>query len=177
MTIENNDQKKENFIKNLSELTSATPDIGLLKISYSGKPILLYRNIPGQAGSVRIIGNFAKNGVLDFEGAKKALEVYHPFVQEAQESIGKHPAIDVISCIGEDDALEIEIINFDNEIFKENKSHPQAQSILDLIASGKLKLVEELYNYDISENKITVGEIKSSQQKYLIDFLASLDTN
>jgi hypothetical protein len=91
-------------IDNIDSLALYTAD--------SDTPVELIENKPGKAGSVAVYhALLLEFGTLNAEAAQKGLELYAEHVADAEANPGKHPNIDrLFQIIEQQTALRIEII-------------------------------------------------------------------
>lgn len=78
----------------------------------SDAPTEIIENKPGKAGSVAVYNALLQEfGTLNTEAARKGLELYAEHVADAETNPGKHPNIDrLVSIIEQQDEMRVEII-------------------------------------------------------------------
>ena len=82
-----------------------------LYTEHSDTPVELIENKPGKAGSVAVYHALLKEfGTLNAAAAKKGLELYAEHVADAEANPGKHPNIDrLFRLIEQQDEIRMEI--------------------------------------------------------------------
>lgn len=102
------------FAEVLKELPSIEGiDAVELYIDVLQEPVAVIENKPGKAGSVAVYNAlFEEFGVIDSDAAHKGLEYYAEHVADAETNPGKHPNIDrLFQIIDEDLRLTVNIVD------------------------------------------------------------------
>ena len=91
-----------------NEILVALPTIEHLseiKILENGKQVHQIPAAPGKLGSLRVYNALAEefNGKLDRTSAQKGLQLFAEHTQDARENTGKHPNIDLLLRVIEQD--------------------------------------------------------------------------
>jgi hypothetical protein len=78
----------------------------------SDTPVATIENKPGKAGSVAVYHALLQEfGTLNMQAAKKGLELYAEHVADAEANPGKHPNIDrLFRIIEQQDEMRMEIV-------------------------------------------------------------------
>ena len=153
------DVARAHFAENLQRLTTACPEVGLVKLYLDGKLIRVVANIPGQSGSLRVFSHFQKNGELTTEGVAGCLEVFSPLVEEAKASPGSHPNIDLLLGLRSEQVLRVEMVKTSPDLFAKladgSASQSEKQGAVDLLDKGLVRCAEKLSNYTIGAKGVT----------------------
>ena len=91
-----------------NEILVALPTIEHLSeinILENGKQVHQIPAAPGKLGSLRVYNALAEefNGKLDRTSAQKGLQLFAEHTQDARENVGKHPNIDLLLRVIEQD--------------------------------------------------------------------------
>ncbi|MEY4669826.1 MAG: hypothetical protein RL518_2525 [Pseudomonadota bacterium] len=145
------DLARGHFAENLQRLTTACPEVGVIKLYLDGKLIRTIANVPGQSGSLRVFSHFQQNGELTTAAVAGCLEVFAPLVPEAKAAPGAHPNIDLLLGLGSDQVLRVETVRTSPELFSKladgSASQSEKQGAVELLDKGLVRCAEKLSNY------------------------------
>jgi len=93
-----------NFAENLQRLP-VLDDVAALELrDSSGEVCARIENKPGSAGSVRVYAHLARKwGAINADAAREGLELYAEHTEDARSNPGKHPNIDRLFQVIEQD--------------------------------------------------------------------------
>jgi hypothetical protein len=103
----------EKFSDVLLDLDSAD-EVQRIELFYSkdNEPAGVIHNRPGSAGSVKVYYHLFKTfGSIDVDAAVEGLSLYAELTEDAENNPGKHPNIDrLFNVIEDDDPLTVNIV-------------------------------------------------------------------
>lgn len=150
----------EQFIDNLERMTDPRPTIGVIKASLDGSLIRTIANIPGQSGSLRVLASVQSNGIIDRKGVAAALEVFAPLIPETREHPVKHPTIDLLLGLSEDQILSIETVTTSENLLAKllggNATADEKHTAVMLLDRGLIRCAEKLANYQITNGRVVL---------------------
>jgi 2,3,4,5-tetrahydropyridine-2,6-dicarboxylate N-succinyltransferase len=148
------------FADNLERFTKQHSDIGLVKVYLDGALIRAIAHIPGQSGSLRVLSTVQNNGAIDKGCALKALEIFNPLINHAKENPGKHPTIDLLLGLSDNQKLTLEFVKTPDNLFKKlsdgNASAEEKHSAVMLLDQGLVRCAEKLTNYSLEPSGVTL---------------------
>ncbi len=93
------------FAENLKKLPGVSHLAGLCLLDRHGGFVATIENRPGSQGSLAVYHHLAqKFGAITPEAAKNGLELYAEHTADARANPGKHPNIDRLIAVNDDDA-------------------------------------------------------------------------
>lgn len=94
------------FAENLKQLPRISHLSAIQLLDSAGTVLALIENKPGQAGSVSVYNHLGQiYGAITVDAAKKGLELYAEHSDDARQNPGKHPNIDrLLAMIQENQA-------------------------------------------------------------------------
>lgn len=100
------------FADNLRQLPPVSHLSALQLQDTSGATVARIENKPGQAGSLTVYAALAaKHGSINAQAAKEGLEIYAEHTEDARANPGKHPNIDRLFAVIEQNApLMVELV-------------------------------------------------------------------
>jgi 2,3,4,5-tetrahydropyridine-2-carboxylate N-succinyltransferase len=148
------------FTDNLERMTAPCPTLGVIKVSLDGAPIRTIANIPGQSGSLRVLASVQLNGTIDKKGIAAALEVFAPLIPETRECPVKHPTIDLLLGLSEDQILSIDTVTTSENLFAKllggNATADEKHTAVMLLDCGLVRCAEKLANYQITNGRVVL---------------------
>ncbi|MFN4896429.1 MAG: DUF2322 family protein [Pseudomonadota bacterium] len=148
------------FTENLEKLTRPAPELGLIKVFLDRALIRTIANLPGQSGSLRVLASVQSNGIIDSKGVAAALEIFAPLVNEALSNPGKHPTIDLLTGLGADQSLFLEMVNTPADLFAKllsgSATAEEKHVGVMLLDRGVIRCAEKVSNYCSSEGRIVL---------------------
>lgn len=154
------DSNLSQFTANLERMTAACPGIGVLKISLGSTLIRTVANVPGQSGSLRVLNAVQKNGSISRAGIAQALEVFAPLVADTRANSTRHPTIDLLLGLAEDQTLSIESVATPDALFtklSDGSATPEEKHMaVMLLDQGLLRCAERLAEYRVENNRIVL---------------------
>lgn len=157
MTI---DANLAQFYSNLEQMTTACPEVGVVKIYLDTALIRTVANLPGQAGSLRVLNTVQSNGTISRQGVVRALEVFSPLVADAGANPGKHPTIDLLLGLAEDQTLFVETITTPNALFAKladgSATPEEKHAAVMLLDQGRVRCAEKLAEYRIENKRVVL---------------------
>jgi 2,3,4,5-tetrahydropyridine-2,6-dicarboxylate N-succinyltransferase len=150
------------FADNLERFTNQHADIGLIKVYLDGVLIRAIAHIPGQSGSLRVLATVQNSSAIDKASALSALEIFKPLVNEAKENPGKHPTIDLLSSLSDDQKLTLEFVRTPDFLFKKLAdsiaSQEEKHAAVMLLDQGLIRCAEQLTNYSLEISGIKLQQ-------------------
>lgn len=100
------------FADNLQQLPSVAHLTGLQLLNTDGDVLATIENKPGQAGSLALYNALAaRHGGITVAAAREGLALYAEHTEDARQNPGKHPNIDrLIQIIEQDQPLSVKLI-------------------------------------------------------------------
>jgi hypothetical protein len=139
------------FADNLERFTKQHSDIGLVKVYLDGALIRTIAHMPGQSGSLRVLSSVHNDGAIDKGCALKALEIFNPLINHAKENPGKHPTIDLLLGLSDNQKLTLEFVKTPENLFKKlsdgTASSEEKHSAVMLLDQGLVRCAERLAIY------------------------------
>ncbi len=159
------------FTANLEQMTPPCPGIGVLKVFLEGALIRTIANVPGQSGSLRVLTAVQSSGTITREGIAHALEVFAPLVAEARAHPTKHPTIDLLLGLAEDQSLSVETVATPHTLFSKlsdgSATAEEKHAAVMLLDQGRVRCAEKLANYRIENNRVVLtGDHTWAPQTY-----------
>jgi 2,3,4,5-tetrahydropyridine-2,6-dicarboxylate N-succinyltransferase len=154
------EQTLAQFADNLERFTKQHSDIGLVKVYLDGALIRAIAHIPGQSGSLRVLSSVQNNGAIDKACALKALEIFNPLINQAKENPGKHPTIDLLLGLSDNQKLTLEFVKTPENLFKKlsdgTASSEEKHSAVMLLDQGLVRCAERLTDYSLEPGGVTL---------------------
>ena len=97
------------FADTLKKLPGISHLAALQLLDASGEEVAVIENKPGQAGSLAVYNHLAQlHGTISPDAAQQGLELYGEYTDDARANPGKHPNIDrLIGLIDEQKTLRV----------------------------------------------------------------------
>jgi 2,3,4,5-tetrahydropyridine-2,6-dicarboxylate N-succinyltransferase len=154
------EQTLAQFAHNLERFTKQHSDIGLVKVYLDGALIRAIAHIPGQSGSLRVLSSVQNSGTIDKGCALKALEIFNPLINQAKENPGKHPTIDLLLGLSDNQKLTLEFVKTPENLFKKlsdgTASSEEKHSAVMLLDQGLVRCAERLTDYSLEPGGVTL---------------------
>lgn len=149
------------FTENLERLTPDCPDVGVLKLYLDGALIRVVANLPGQAGSLRVLSSVQENGVLNSRCVANALEIFAPLIPEARANPGKHQTIDLLLGLAQDQVLKVESVTTTDNLFSKllsgtAQADEKHQAVM-LLDRGLIRCAEKIAGFQVSHNRLELS--------------------
>lgn len=148
------------FTANLERMTTACPGIGVLRVFLDKTLIRTIANVPGQAGSLRVLHAVQNNGTISRQGIAHALEIFAPLVADARANPTKHPTIDLLLGLAEDQTLSIESVTTPDALFSKladgSATPDEKHAAVMLLDQGYVRCAEKLANYRVEHNRVVL---------------------
>jgi 2,3,4,5-tetrahydropyridine-2-carboxylate N-succinyltransferase len=152
----------EHFKENLLSMTKPCGTVGLLKLYLDGELVRAIGNVPGQAGSLRVLAHVQRDGALTANEVAAALEVFAPLVDEARTTPGLHPTIDLLLGLRSDQVLRIQMVETSPDLFAKllegSATQVEKQSAVDLLDKGLVRCAEKIRNYRVTNDGVVLTE-------------------
>jgi 2,3,4,5-tetrahydropyridine-2-carboxylate N-succinyltransferase len=146
------------FTDNLERMTTPCPTLGVIKVSLDGALIRTIANTPGQSGSLRVLASVQSNGIIDRKGIAAALEIFAPMIPEAREHPLKHPTIDLLLGLSEDQTLSLETVTTSENLFAKllggNATADEKHTAVMLLDRGLIRCAEKLASYQAMNGRV-----------------------
>ncbi len=154
------DPKLAQFTANLERMTAACPGIGVLRVFLGGTLIRTVANVPGQSSSLRVLAAAQNHGAITRQGIAHALEVFAPLVADARANPTKHPTIDLLLGLAEDQTLSVETVATPDALFtklSDGSATPEEKhAAVMLLDQGLVRCAEKISNYRLENNRIVL---------------------
>lgn len=154
------DTSLAHFTDNLERRTKPHPSVGLLKVYLGDALIRTVANVPGQSGSLRVLASVQSNGSIDRRGIAQALEIFAPLVPEAKATPGKHPTIDLLTGLADDQTLTLETVTTPEDLFAKllagSVTADEKHAAVMLLDCGLIRCAEKLSNYQVSNSRLAL---------------------
>lgn len=150
----------EQFLDNVEKMTAPCPTIGVIKVFLDGALIRTIAHIPGQSGALRVLTSVQSDGIVDRKGVAAALEVFSPFIPETRAHPSKHPTIDLLLGLSEDQTLTLQTVvtseNLLAKLLAGGASTDEKQVAVMLLDQGLIRCAEKLANYQVTNGRVAL---------------------
>ncbi len=150
----------QQFRDNIESMTPPCPAIGVLRVFLDREPIRTVADIPGQSGSLRVLAAVQNNGTINKQGIARALEIFAPLVADARANPTKHPTIDLLLGLAEDQTLSVETVATPNLLFTKladgSATSEEKHAAVMLLDHGLVRCAEKISNYRVEHNRVVL---------------------
>lgn len=153
---------REEFQHLLEQHTKPLPEVALARLSLDGRLVRIIAQIPGESGGLRVIAHFQRNGELSAAAVRSCLEVFRPFLAEAERSPGAHPTIDLLRALSPEQTLRVELLHTSPGLFPAllggTATAEQLREGVDLLDRGLVRCAEKVSDYTAAASGIALSE-------------------
>jgi 2,3,4,5-tetrahydropyridine-2,6-dicarboxylate N-succinyltransferase len=152
------EHNRHEFQQRLERLTTPHPDVVLARLRLNGQLVKILAQVPGESASLRIVAHHQRDGVLPPSAVAACLEVFAPLIQEAQDTPGRHPTIDLLRWLGQHQTVAVELLRASPGLFTNilagSASTEELRAGVDLLDRGLVRCAEKITPVRRGDNEL-----------------------